>query len=445
MFDFIIILSRYLFLIYLGYFLLEGGLFIMGERGILKINCPRCVSRQRVVIVFIHLTAFLILAYIPETYTFDSYILALAALGLAFQLIGQFLVDKFYKNGCPLMWNAVFCLLDIGFIMLVRLNTDYAQRQLLWFLVSLSLMLLIPVFLAFIPQFEKLEIIYLIFSFALIVSPFIIGTRTYGALNWISFMGMSFQPSEIVKFLYIFYLASVFRKKLNFKQVLFPIGISVMYVCILVLQRDLGGALIFFMTFMVVFYISTGNFIFTALGLIITSAASYGAYLVFPHIKIRVIAWQNPWQDMNGAGYQVIRSLFSILTFGALGSGLTRGMPHTVPVVESDFIYSAICEEFGAFFGIGMIFVYILIFYRGVHIALRCGRRYYSLLAAGFTSMLAFQTFLIIGGVTKLVPLTGVTLPFVSYGGSSILVCTLMVGILQWVYIFNKSENRDDA
>jgi cell division protein FtsW (lipid II flippase) len=238
-------------------------------------------------------------------------------------------------------------------------------------------------------------------------------------------------------------LASVFRKKLSFKQLIFPTAAGMAIVMILVVATDLGSALIFFLTYMMIMYISTGKIILFALGLLGASGGAVIAYQFFSHVQVRVAAWQNPWVNMDTGGFQIVRSLFAIGTWGLLGSGLTRGLPGSVPVVESDFMFAAISEEFGSFFGIGLIGVFILLFDRGVHIALRCDRRYYSLLAAGFTSMLAFQTFIIIGGVTKFIPLTGITLPFVSYGGTSIVVSILMIGILQWVYIYNsKTEGQ---
>ena len=177
-----------------------------------------------------------------------------------------------------------------------------------------------------------------------------------------------------------------------------------------------------------------------ALGFGAASAASVVAYKLFSHVRVRVAAWKNPWADIDAGGYQIVQSLFAIGTGGLLGSGLTRGMPLSIPVVSKDFIFSAICEEFGAIFGIGVLAVFVVLFIRGMMIAFVCQRRYYSLICAGFTAMMAFQTFLIVGGVIKLIPLTGVTLPFVSYGGTSITVSILMVSFIQWVHGYHISD-----
>ena len=207
---------------------------------------------------------------------------------------------------------------------------------------------------------------------------------------------------------------------------------SAFIVLCLVLQKDLGGALIFFVTYMLLLYITTSNFLLLAAGFGAMALASIIAYNLFGHVRVRVSTWLDPWTDAGNTGYQITQSLFAITTWGFLGSGLTRGMPGKIPVVERDFIFSAICEEMGTLFGMGMVCIYMLLFLRGMFIAVRAKRRFYSILSAGIVIMFSFQTFLILGGVTKLIPLTGVTLPFVSYGGSSVLVSVALMGLLQW-------------
>ena len=270
----------------------------------------------------------------------------------------------------------------------------------------------------------------------MILSTLLFGTSKYGSVNWLKIGPVTFQPSEIVKFLFIFYLASVFRKRVELKELLITGTLSAGIVLLLVLQKDLGSALIFFMTYMVMLYISTSNEILFFAGMGAASVAATLAYHLFSHVRVRVAAWKNPWSDIDGGEYQIVNSLFAITTWGLLGSGLTKGMPHSIPVVESDFIFAAICEEMGVLFGMGIVCLYIMLFFRGILVVIRCQRRYYSLLAAGVVTMFAFQAFLIIGGVIKLIPLTGVTLPFVSYGGSSVLVSIMMIGLLQWVNVY---------
>jgi len=444
MFELTVLLSRYLFVFFIISFLWQSLVFVLNERGLNIGNFELIIPKQRITISFIHMIAFLILSYVKDENTFNLDVLVFAGLSLIF-LIFLWISTKFmFKHGDSLMWNAATFLMDIGLIVLYRLDPQLAKKQFIWLIVSLVLTLLLPILLKIISKFEYLETLYLLFGWALFIATFIYGDKKNGSTNWIMFPnGYGFQPSEIVKFLFIFYLACVFRKKTSMKKFLFCGIMSGGYVVTLVLQKDLGGALIFFMTYMVMMYISTHNEWLFLGGMSGVSVASILAYKVFPHIRVRVQAWKNPWKDIDKGGYQIVQSLFAIGTWGFFGSGLSLGYPHYVPVVESDFIFAAICEEFGSFFGIGIIGVFIVIFYRGVNIALRCNRRFYSLICAGITNMLALQTFLIIGGVTKLIPLTGVTLPFVSYGGSSIFVSVIMIGFLQWIYSYNKMQGED--
>jgi cell division protein FtsW (lipid II flippase) len=444
MFELIVLLSRYLFVFFIVSFLWQSVTFVLNERGRNIGNFDLIIPKQRIIISFMHMVAFLILSYIKAQNTFNLEVLLFAGISLVF-LIFIWISTKFmFKQGDPLIWNATVFLLDIGFIVLYRINPDLAKKQFIWLVLALIVALVLPIVLKIISKFEYLEILYLIIGWALFIATFTFGDKKHGSMNWIVFPnGYGFQPSEIIKFVFIFYLACVFRKKTSKTKFLFCGAMAAGYVAALVLQKDLGGALIFFMTYMIMMYISTHNEWLFLGGMSAASVASLLAYKIFPHIRVRVQAWRNPWKDIDKGGYQIVQSLFAIGTWGLWGSGLTLGYPNYVPVVESDFIFAAICEEFGSAFGIGIIGVFMVIFYRGVNIALRCNRRFYSLISAGITNMLAFQTFLILGGVTKLIPLTGVTLPFISYGGSSILVSVTMIAFLQWIYSYNKMQGED--
>ena len=433
MFELLIILSRYLFLAYALIFIFNSMLFLLDEAGLTKKSHWYSVFTARTMILLTHITAFLIISYDRDNISFHIETLVLAAVGFMFILLAYFAVSRIYKNSCPLIWNCVLFLLDISLIMLARLNMALAYRQLMWMCVGFAAAVFIPLIINMIPRFEAFEKLYIILSFALVLSTIFFGSTEYGSTNWIYIGPLSFQPSEMVKFLFVFYLASVFRKKVEFKEFIITGALSAMLVMLFVFQRDLGSALIFFMTYLVMLYIATSNGSLVLLGIGGFSVASVIAYNLFSHVRVRVAAWKNPWADIDGGGYQIVQSLFAIGTGGLLGSGLTRGMPTSIPVVTKDFIYAAVCEEFGTIFAICMLGVFIVLFVRGMMIACVCKRRYYSILCAGFTAMMAFQTFIIVGGVIKLIPLTGVTLPFVSYGGTSVTVSILIIGFIQWV------------
>jgi len=441
----VIKLSRYLFVIYILYFLWQAVLYLLNERGLTP-NRSHSQTGQRTCVVLFHITAYLILAYQPGKFTFDTHTLTAGLYGLAF-LLGSFLiVHVFFNRTCPLIWNGMLFLLDIGFVMLQRLTPDTAQKQIIYACIGGAAALIASLAFIILSRFEKLGYGYLSVSFILLILPFFIGDRANGSLNWVTIGPVSFQPSEIAKFFYIIYLASDLRLPKPIPRLIPSAAAAFCFMLILTIQRDLGGALIFFLTYLFMLYIATGKLRLFLAGLAAASVGSVIAYHVFAHIQTRVSAWLNPWADPYDKGLQILQSLFAIGTWGLFGSGLTLGTPNTVPVASSDFIFSAVCEEFGGLFGLCMIGVFFMIFYRGVNIALRCESPYLSLLAVGFTSMFVLQTFLILGGVIKFIPLTGVTLPFVSAGGSSVIVSIIMISILQKIgAVKPKPEPGPDA
>ena len=433
MFDLFIKFAGYMFIIYITLFIYNGVVFILDEFALTKKEHRNAIFSGRTLIVSMHITAFIILSYDRETISFNNETLLIGVLGLAFIMVANFLANKFYRNSCPLIWNCVFFLLDLGLIMLQRLDSMLAFKQLVWIVLGFFIAMWIPTIISIIPRFEMFEKVYIVLGYLLILSTLVLGRREYGSINWIYIGSFGFQPSEIVKFLFIFYLASVFRKKVEFKELIVTGVLSAGIVILLVMQKDLGSALIFFFTYMIMLYIATSNEWLFFGGMCAASFASVIAYNLFDHVKVSVAAWKDPWSDIDFGGYQIAQSLFAISTGGLLGSGLTKGMPTSIPVVSKDFIFAAILEEFGTIFGVGVILIFVLLFARGMIIAFYSQRRYYALLASGFIAMMAFQTFIIIGGVIKLIPLTGVTMPFVSYGGSSIVVSIITIGLIQWL------------
>ena len=198
-----------------------------------------------------------------------------------------------------------------------------------------------------------------------------------------------------------------------------------------VLQREFGTALLIFMVYLSVIYVFEKAILFVAINTGLAGAAALVAVQILPHLQTRVDSWLNPFQDIAGKGYQITQSLFAIGSGGFFGTGLGIGYPQFIPNVETDFIFSAICEEMGIFGGIAVMILFMLLVYRGIKLCLILRDPFTKAVAFGLTMTLGFQTFLIIGGVTKFIPLTGVTLPFVSYGGSSLLSSFILLGFLQ--------------
>lgn len=442
MYEIIINISRYIFDIYIFAFLLIGFLICIGEKNIISINSRLYLILQRLIIFFFHTSTFTILILNKEAKKLDTNTILFFLITLIFIILGNIIVSLIYKNSCPLLWNGIFFLMSLGIAELYRLNPHLAKRQFVWFILGFCICLIIPIILNILPRLNLFKYLYLFLGLSLLLATLLIGIENGGAKNWISIKGLTFQPSELVKILFIFYLSSCLSNhNLKIKDLIFPSIMSLIFIVCLVFQTDLGSALIFFMTYLVMVYISTSKTWLVLLGSFLACIGSIVGYNIFSHVKVRVEIWLNPWIDISNKGYQMAQSLFAIGTYGALGSGFNMGMPTTIPVVEKDLIFSAICEEFGVFFGIGIILIFIMIFYRSVKISLNSQNKFLGLLSSGMTSLICFQTFLILGGATKLIPLTGVTLPFISYGGSSIVINFVLIGILQWVSIRNAKYN----
>ena len=442
MYELIISISRYIFVIYLAIFLLAGFLICLSERNIIHINSNICLLVQRLIIFFFHTLAFIILSFNKENNSLNLNVVLFFLITVSFIILGNIIAYKLYKNSCHLIWNGIFFLMSIGITMLYRLNPSLAIRQFVWFILGFSICLIIPMLLNILPRLNMFKYLYLFLGLSLLLATLLLGVEDGGAKNWLSIKSFTFQPSELVKILFIFYLSSCFSQShLKIKNLIYPTIMSFVFIICLVFQTDLGSALIFFMTYLVMIYIATSKSWLVLLGSFLACLGSVIGYKLFSHVRVRVEIWLNPWSDISNKGYQIAQSLFAIGTYGVMGSGFNMGMPNTIPVVEKDLIFSAICEEFGIFFGIGLILIFIMIFYRSVKVSLNSQNKFLCLLSSGMTSLLCFQTFLIIGGATKLIPLTGVTLPFISYGGSSIIINFVIIGILQWVSIRNDKYN----
>jgi cell division protein FtsW (lipid II flippase) len=292
-------------------------------------------------------------------------------------------------------------------------------------------------------QLSKIPWVYGIGGILLLGIVCIAGTSSFGAQLSLGVGDFSIQPSEFVKISYVFFIATMFYRSTDFKTVIIVTAVAAVHVLILVISKDLGSALIFFVAYVFMLFVATGKWIYLLAGVGGGSLASLLAFQIFDHVKTRVLAWQNPWTDIAGKGYQITQSLFAIGTGGWFGMGLYRGMPKKIPVVEKDFIFSAISEELGAVFALCILFICLGCFLQFMMIASKMQAVFYKLIAFGLGTIYIFQVFLTVGGVTKFIPSTGVTLPLVSYGGSSILSTFIIFGIIQGLYILKRNEEEE--
>lgn len=346
----------------------------------------------------------------------------------------------------PVILPVVFLLSGIGIAFVTRLAPDLAENQVLWLFISVAAMIATLFFVRNLDKLADYKYTLGLVGVILLILPMVIGTEKNGSKLWLTFGSFSFQPGELAKILIVlflaFYLASN-REALSVTahrvgpfriprfRMLLPLfimwGISLL---IVIFERDLGSALLFFMYFVVMLYVATGrwSYVFIAIGLLVIGF--FFCYHFFSHVKIRVDIWLDPWTDAQSSGYQIVQSLYSIADGDLVGSGIGKGMPTLIPFVESDFLFSAIAEEMGLLGASAVIILYMLFCVRGFATAARAKSDSSAFAAVGLTTVIGFQAFLIIAGVTKLLPLTGVTLPFMSQGGSSLLSSFIIVGLL---------------
>ena len=405
-----------------------------------------------------HTELFLLtLAAVPVILLYAMYVvtsgneLGLENLGVPLGLFGAFAlahaaIRRLAPAADPAILPVVFLLSGVGITYLTRLKPELAVNQVVWLFVSVAAMVAV---LAFARDFERLaqyKYTIGIVGVVLLLLPAVVGREISGSKLWVYIGGFGFQPGEFAKILIVlflaFYLASN-REALSISmrrvgpfsvprlRMLTPLlvmwGISLLLV---VFERDLGSALLFFVFFVIMLYVATGRVSYVVVSLLLLVVGGVFCYFAFSHVRNRVNIWIDPWSAAQEGGYQIVQSLYSLADGGLVGAGIGKGLPTYIPVVESDFIFSAIAEESGLLGGAAVLICFLLLAVRGFATAARAKSDSAAFAAVGLTSALCFQAFLIVGGVTKLLPLTGVTLPFMSQGGTSLLASFLIVGLL---------------
>ena len=397
------------------------------------------LSRQCAAIFLIHFDAFVVIYLVTEDISMLIFYAAQAVLLAMIQTCYQL----FYSRSSRLLTNNLCMLLTIGFIMLTRLSFDSARKQYFIALVSMIFSLIIPVLINRVGFVRKLYWLFAIVGILALLVVTIAGNTSYGAKISLSIAGISIQPSEFVKILFVFFVAANLNRSLELKNIVITTALAAAHVLILVLSTDLGTALILFVVYLVMLYTATRQPLYVAAGLGGGSVAAVLAYHLFAHIQVRVAAWKDPFATYSDGGYQVAQSLFAIGTGSWFGMGLFQGLPDEIPVADTDFIFAAISEEMGLILSLCLILVCVSCYVMFLNIALALRNQFYKLVALGLGTCYIFQVFLNIGGVTKFIPSTGVTLPLVSYGGSSILSTMIMFGIIQGLYILREDEEEN--
>ncbi len=436
MINIILVTAKYIIIILFAVYALQSFLALGNKSEKLK---SKLYNSQVAIIFIIHLLGFISI--------FMNNISSVVIIFYGTQLIYLILLLGityifFEKRTNRALLNNMVILITIGLIMLTRLSFDDAVRQFEIIVLGSAIFF---VFLFFYRVLKKvwahLTWIYCIFGIFLLLCVIVFAKETYGAKISIDFGIFSVQPLEFVKILYVLFIASILSKSLEFKNLILSCVLAAVHVIILVLSNDLGGALIFFLVYVFMLFLFTGKLLYFLGGIISGSVAAFLSYFIFDHVQVRVGAWLNPWPLIDSQGYQITQSLFAIGTGGFMGSGLFNGMPEKIPVVKEDFIFSAISEELGGFFAICLILVCLSTFLIFIKIAIsQKDYLFGKFVVMGLAVTYSVQIFLTIGGAIKLIPSTGVTLPFISYGGSSIIASLIMFSIVQANYIYESKE-----
>lgn len=393
-------------------------------------------TRQSFLMFALHFSCFVVICFETGDITYLFFYafqqIVLYATAMLFQLV--------YPKSNRLLINNVCTLLSIGFVILTRLSYEKAIKQFIIATGSLIIALVIPFFVHKFKFLKKMQWLYAIVGIAALSVVLILGQTTYGSKLSYSIAGITFQPSEFVKILFVFFVASALHEASGFFEIFTTAVVAGVHVVILVCSKDLGSALIFFIVYVLMVYIASGKIRYLFAGAIGGGAAAYIAFEVFSHVQVRVKAWQDPWSVIDSAGYQITQSLFAISSGGWFGLGLYKGTPESIPFVEADFIFSAIAEELGIIFAVCLILICVSSFIMIMNISIQLRDKFYQLTAFGLGITYIFQIFLTIGGGTKFIPLTGVTLPLVSYGGSSVLTTLILFSVTEGLSIIQEDE-----
>lgn len=345
----------------------------------------------------------------------------------------------FAPKASPVLLPAACLIQGLGYVLILRMRPDLAAAQGIWTAVGVGVFILSLLLLRDYRNIERYRYTWALLGLLALLLPLVpgIGREVNGSRLWVAVPGITFQPGEIAKVFLVFFFASYLREKRELLSIanrrfgplmlpdpkhLLPIliawGVSF---AVLVLERDLGSSLLLFAIFLAMLYVGTGRAAYQVIGAGIFTAGAWLAFASFAHVRQRISIWLDPFADYQGSGYQLAQSLFALGTGGLTGTGLGQGSPEMIPFAYSDFIFSALGEELGLFGTAGLLVAFLALVGTGFRVALLTRDAFGKLLASGLTAIVAFQAFIIVGGVTRLIPLTGITLPFFSYGGSSLV------------------------
>lgn len=390
---------------------------------------------------------------LPQRVGVPSSLWAYAALFAGLYAGAHIAIRRLAPGADPLFLPIAAMLNAIGFVLIARLQdaptaAAPAVAQARWLAVSIAGFVALLWFVRDARDLARYRYTWAMIGVALLLLPLlpIIGKEVNGARLWIEVGPLNFQPAELAKVLLVLFFASYLAERRELLTVatwrIGPIGIPAarhfgplalawaVSMLIMIFQKDLGSSLLFFAIFVVMLWTATARPIYLLAGAGLFAAGALFTYQSFAHVQSRIEVWREPFQHIEDRGFQLVQSLFALATGGAWGTGLGQGRPDLIPSVQTDFIFSALGEELGLAGTVAVLTAYALFVARAFGLATRCRDDFSKLLVVGLAGAFGLQTVLIIGGVTNLIPLTGITLPFMSYGGSSLLSNFLLVALL---------------
>jgi len=362
-----------------------------------------------------------------------------------------YLLQRRDRLGDPLLLPLIFFLSGLGLVLIARLEPGFVRPQLAWLVAATTALLGVVLLPRNFNWLRRYKYAWLTGGLILLAATLIFGVNPsgFGPRLWLQVGPVYFQPSEPLKLLLVIFLAAYLagrrRQLVEVKAYIGPVGMPhpsywgpmlLMWglsIVLLVWQRDLGAALLFFCTFLAMLYVAIGQKRYLWAGVLLLMGAGSLGYYLFDVVRLRIEAFWNPWLDPAGRSFQIVQSLLAFASGGIFGQGLGQGLPTAIPVVHTDFVFAAIGEEYGLLGALAVLVCFVLLVSRAFLIALAAQTGFEQLLAAGIGIILSLQTLIISAGTLKLMPLTGVTLPFVSYGGSSLVTSFVMVGMLLFI------------
>ena len=391
---------------------------------------------QLIMIVLVHFACFL--SIILKTGDV-SYLIFYAALQIFILGVIE-IIPMIYPRSNRLLINNACMLISIGLIMLVRLNFNSAVKQFIIAAVSFVICGFIPFAMQKLKKIPNIPYVYAGIGILALALVFFLGSISGGSRLSVKLFGMYFMPSEFVKVLFVLFVAGALCIDSSFKNLIITTAIAAVHVIILAGSNDLGAALIYYVVFVVLVFIATQNYIYLSIGTLTGVGIAIAAYNIFRHVRVRIAAFVDPFSVIDNEGYQITQSLFALSSGSWFGVGFFNGTPDSIPYVETDFIFSAIVQELGIVFAICMILICLSCFIMFINISLKFDDNFYKLTSIGLGIVYVIQVFLTIGGGTKFIPLTGVTLPFVSHGGSSVMATLIAFFVIEGMYVIRAPQ-----